>query len=380
MISEHAGMMIIVSSPSGVGKTTLVRLLAERNKNFEISISNTTRIPRENEIEGKDYHFINEDKFKDLIKAKSFYEYARVFNNLYGTLKDSVIKNLSKGKDVLFDIDWQGSKQIKKLKLRNKLISIFILPPNIKTLKDRLSNRDMKDKLILKEILTNGYWTKEDRFSLSPQGQSTLDLISGTTIANAEKAIENLPVGTRTYLEEISPSTKVADIQTKVLLMHDTSDLLIPPEESKRFAEHLSSLNKYVYHTEFTFFKNVLKVHKSSSEPPPRVTRIRSKGSAVNWFACWIAEITWSMDSSPCTWVGMRVLRNAGNLLLITLRTSRTAAPVGEVMMARWFANFGIGFLSSLANRPSCCKRRRSSSKARLRAPSPASSICSATN
>ena len=123
-----------------------------------------------------------------------------------------------------------------------------------------------KDKLILKEILTNGYWTKEDRFSLSPQGQSTLDLISGTTMANAEKAIENLPVGTRTYLKEISPSTKVADIQTKVLLMHDTSDLLIPPEESKRFAEHLSSLNKYVYHTEFTFFKNVLKVHKSENE------------------------------------------------------------------------------------------------------------------
>ena len=75
-----------------------------------------------------------------------------------------------------------------------------------------------------------------------------------------------MPVGTRTYLEEISPSTKVADIQTKVLLMHDTSDLLIPPEESKRFAEHLSSLNKYVYHTEFTFFKNVLKVHKSENE------------------------------------------------------------------------------------------------------------------
>jgi len=123
-----------------------------------------------------------------------------------------------------------------------------------------------KDKLILKEILTNGYWTKEDRFSLSPQGQSTLDLISGTTISNAEKAIENLPVGTRAYLEEISPSTKVADIQTKVLLMHDTSDLLIPPEESKRFAEDLSSLNKYVYHTEFTFFKNVLKVHKSENE------------------------------------------------------------------------------------------------------------------
>jgi len=154
MSSDHTGMMIVVSSPSGVGKTTLVRLLVERNNNFEISISSTTRAPRKNEIEGKDYHFINEEKFNNLIKTKSFYEFARVFNNLYGTLKDPVIKNLSQGKDVLFDIDWQGSEQIKKLKLKNKLISIFILPPNIKILRDRLSNRDMKDKLILKERMS----------------------------------------------------------------------------------------------------------------------------------------------------------------------------------------------------------------------------------
>ena len=151
MIFDCTGMMIIISSPSGAGKTTLVKLLSKRNKNFEISISNTTRVPRKNEIEGKDYYFINEEKFNDLIKTKSFYEHARVFNNLYGTLKDPVIKYLSHGKDVLFDIDWNGSKQMKRLKLKNKLISIFILPPNIKTLRDRLSNRDMKDKLILKE-------------------------------------------------------------------------------------------------------------------------------------------------------------------------------------------------------------------------------------
>ena len=154
MISYRTGMMIIISSPSGVGKTTLVKLLAERNKNFEISISHTTRILRKNEIEGKDYYFINKEKFNDLIKTKSFYEYARVFNNLYGTLKDPVIKKLFQGKDVLFDIDWQGSGQIKRLKLKNKLISIFILPPNIKTLRDRLSNRDMKDKLILKRRMS----------------------------------------------------------------------------------------------------------------------------------------------------------------------------------------------------------------------------------
>ena len=154
MISDQTRMMIIISSPSGAGKTTLVKLLAERNENFEISISNTTRTPRKNEIDGKDYYFINKEKFNDLINTESFYEYAKVFNNLYGTLKDPVIKNLSQGKDVLFDIDWQGTEQIKKLELKNKLISIFILPPNIETLRDRLSNRDMKDKLILKRRMS----------------------------------------------------------------------------------------------------------------------------------------------------------------------------------------------------------------------------------
>ena len=167
MIFDCTGMMIIISSPSGVGKTTLVKLLAKRNKNFEISISNTTRMPRRNEIEGKDYYFTNEEKFKDLIKTKSFYEHAKVFNNFYGTLKDPVIKYLSHGKDVLFDIDWQGSEQIKRLKLKNKLISIFILPPNIKTLRDRLSNRDMRDKSILKERMSQFkndvlYWKEYD--------------------------------------------------------------------------------------------------------------------------------------------------------------------------------------------------------------------------
>ena len=167
MIFDCTGMMIIISSPSGAGKTTLVKLLSKRNKNFEISISNTTRVPRKNEIEGKDYYFINEEKFNDLIKTKSFYEHARVFNNLYGTLKDPVIKYLSHGKDVLFDIDWNGSKQMKRLKLKNKLISIFILPPNIKTLKDRLTNRDMRDKLILRERMSQFkndllHWKKYD--------------------------------------------------------------------------------------------------------------------------------------------------------------------------------------------------------------------------
>ena len=154
MTSDNTGMMIIISSPSGVGKTTLVKMLAERNNNFKISISYTTRIARKDEVNGKDYYFVDKKKFNELIKKKSFYEHAKVFNNFYGTLREPIIKNLSLGKSILLDIDWQGSEQIKKIELKNKLISIFILPPSIKILRERLANRDIKDKFILKERMS----------------------------------------------------------------------------------------------------------------------------------------------------------------------------------------------------------------------------------
>ena len=142
--------MIVLSSPSGAGKTTLVKLLSKK-KNFYISVSHTTRKPRLNEIEGKDYFFFKEKQFKKLIKSNKFLEYAKVFKNLYGTTKDQVIKKLSIGENVLFDIDWQGTEQIKSQKLNFKLLTFFILPPSRKVLFQRLSNRDMKDKLIADE-------------------------------------------------------------------------------------------------------------------------------------------------------------------------------------------------------------------------------------
>jgi len=142
--------MIVLSSPSGAGKTTLVKLLSKK-KNFYISVSHTTRKPRLNEIEGKDYFFVKEKQFKKLIKSNKFLEYAKVFKNLYGTTKDQVIKKLSIGENVLFDIDWQGTEQIKSQKLNFKLLTFFILPPSRKVLFQRLSNRDMKDKLIADE-------------------------------------------------------------------------------------------------------------------------------------------------------------------------------------------------------------------------------------
>ena len=147
---ENDGIMIILSSPSGAGKTTLVNLLSKID-NFEISISHTTRQPRPNEVPNKDYYFVNENEFKRLIGNDEFLEYAKVFNNFYGTTRTPVIDKLNKGKNVLFDIDWQGADQIKNKKLDYKLITFFILPPSKEVLFERLSNRDMKDKLIADE-------------------------------------------------------------------------------------------------------------------------------------------------------------------------------------------------------------------------------------
>ena len=150
MSAKEDGVMIILSSPSGAGKTTLSKLLSKQN-NYYISVSHTTRKPRINEVDSQDYHFVSEDEFKSLIKNNEFLEYAKVFNNYYGTAKSSVISNLDKGKKLIFDIDWQGTEQIKEKKLQYKLITFFILPPSKKVLFERLSNRDMKDKLIVEE-------------------------------------------------------------------------------------------------------------------------------------------------------------------------------------------------------------------------------------
>jgi guanylate kinase len=150
MPSENDGVMIVLSSPSGAGKTTLVKMLSKID-NYEISISHTTRQPRPNEENNKDYYFVNEDKFKRLINNEEFLEYAKVFNNFYGTTRTPVIDRLNKGKNVLFDIDWQGADQIKNKKLDYKLVTFFILPPSKEVLFERLSNRDMKDKLIAEE-------------------------------------------------------------------------------------------------------------------------------------------------------------------------------------------------------------------------------------
>ena len=152
MSEEKKGMMFVLSSPSGAGKTTLTKKIKENNKDFAISISYTTRTPRPNEINGKDYNFIDKVKFQKLVDDECFLEHAEIFDNYYGTHKENVMQLISQEKKVLFDIDWQGTQQLKKNQ-NLSLVTIFILPPNIKVLKERLLNRhDNQEKIIKKRM------------------------------------------------------------------------------------------------------------------------------------------------------------------------------------------------------------------------------------
>ena len=153
MSGNNEGIIVILSSPSGAGKTTLVKEISRRN-NFQISISHTTRKPRSNEINGKDYYFVSDTEFKNLINDDKFLEYAKVFQHYYGSSKDIIFKMLNNGKNVIFDIDWQGTQQIKTQNLNYKIFTIFILPPSRDELYNRLLNRDRNDEKIAKERMT----------------------------------------------------------------------------------------------------------------------------------------------------------------------------------------------------------------------------------
>ena len=166
MAKEKRGMMFVLSSPSGAGKTTLTKKIAENNKNFTISISHTTRKPRSNEINGRDYKFVSVQEFNTLVKENNFFEYANIFDNYYGTLKKPVLELLSLGRDVLFDIDWQGTQQLKRIKSLS-LVTFFILPPNIQALKKRLLNRHKGQEELIKKRMDNfneetSHWNEYD--------------------------------------------------------------------------------------------------------------------------------------------------------------------------------------------------------------------------
>jgi len=149
MNNPNKPLMLVLSSPSGAGKTTLSKKIQQSDNSFEISVSHTTRKPRANEVDGLDYHFVSKEKFESLLKENAFYEHAEIFGNYYGTSKSSINKITEKKHHVLFDIDWQGSEQLSRFKELN-LVKVFILPPSKEELEKRLIARNQDDKEAIK--------------------------------------------------------------------------------------------------------------------------------------------------------------------------------------------------------------------------------------
>ena len=149
MSHDGENIMVILSSPSGVGKTTLTKKIQQKYPSFKISVSHTTRPPRSNEVNGVDYHFVSMEKFKELIEQNKFYEYAEIFENYYGTLKENVDQTIINN-DIIFDIDWQGTKQLSKFK-NLKLVKIYLITDSKKELKNRLIKRDQNSEEEIKK-------------------------------------------------------------------------------------------------------------------------------------------------------------------------------------------------------------------------------------
>ncbi len=143
---NRRGLLIILSSPSGAGKSTLAKRLRDWDRSIEFSVSATTRAPRDGEVHGQDYHFLSDAEFKTQVAESQMLEHAHVFGNFYGSPKGPVEEAIESGRDILFDIDWQGAQQIKESALRDHVLSIFLLPPSIDELKKRLVNRAKDDE------------------------------------------------------------------------------------------------------------------------------------------------------------------------------------------------------------------------------------------
>ena len=152
MVRDSKSTMLILSSPSGAGKTTISKKIQQKHKNFKISVSHTTRKARPNEVNGVDYHFVSKDEFKKMIDSGDFYEYAKIFDNYYGTSKKSIQELMKNNFDILFDIDWQGTQQLSKFK-ELKLLKIFILPPSKEELEKRLKSRNQDNTSTIQKRL-----------------------------------------------------------------------------------------------------------------------------------------------------------------------------------------------------------------------------------
>ena len=193
---SEKGVLVILSSPSGAGKTSIARALVEENKNFLFSVSATTRKSRPGEVNGREYHFLTVDEFRERINDGQFLEHAKVFGNLYGTPLEPVMESINDGKDFIFDVDWQGGKQIRSSSLSKFVISIFILPPSIKALQERLMKRAQDSSETVKDRMTKSigeimHWKEYDYVIVNNDFEQTLNEVKSIITSEKLRRVRN---------------------------------------------------------------------------------------------------------------------------------------------------------------------------------------------
>ena len=193
---SEKGLLVILSSPSGAGKTSIARALVEENKNFLFSVSATTRKSRPGEVNGREYHFLTVNEFRKRIDAGQFLEHAKVFGNLYGTPLQPVLESINNGKDLIFDVDWQGGKQIRSSSLSKFVISIFILPPSIKALQERLMKRAQDSSDTVKDRMRKSigeimHWKEYDYVIVNSNFEQTLHEVKSIITSEKLRRVRN---------------------------------------------------------------------------------------------------------------------------------------------------------------------------------------------
>ena len=193
---SEKGILVILSSPSGAGKTSIARALVEGNEEFLFSVSATTRKSRPGELNGREYHFLTVDEFRQKINDGQFLEHAKVFGNLYGTPLQAVRDSISQGKDLIFDVDWQGGKQIRNSSLSKFVISIFILPPSIKELHERLMKRAQDSSDIVKDRMRKSideimHWKEYDYVIVNRDFDKTLNEVKSIIVSEKLRRFRN---------------------------------------------------------------------------------------------------------------------------------------------------------------------------------------------